>query len=94
MGGSYVSISKAVFMLQLNSVVALDIDAKRLAVINRGGSKVDDPELQLFQSEKPLNLIAASESVAAQQGAYYLVVATPTNYDPDANYFNTPTLKS
>lgn len=93
-GTGYVGLASAVLLAQHNEVVALDIDAERLAKINRGESTVEDAELEKFLKEIPLNLMATTESELAYTGAEYVVVATPTNYDPETNYFDTSTVES
>ncbi len=93
-GTGYVGISNAVLLAQRNEVVALDIDARKVAQINAGQSPIADPEIEAYLANKPLNLIATTDRDAAYSGADFVIVATPTDYDPDTNYFNTQTVES
>jgi UDPglucose 6-dehydrogenase len=93
-GTGYVGISNAVLLAQRNEVVALDIDARKVAQINAGQSPIADPEIEDYLANKPLNLIATTDRDAAYSGADFVIVATPTDYDPDTNYFNTQTVES
>jgi len=93
-GTGYVGLANAVLLAQHNEVVALDINAERVAMINRGESTVEDTELELFLKERPLNLIATTDSEQAYAGADYVIVATPTDYDPDTNYFDTSSVEA
>ena len=93
-GTGYVGLANAVLLAQHNEVVAFDINAERVATINRGEATVEDAELELFLREKPLNLVATTDMEQAYKGAEFIVVATPTNYDPDTNYFDTSTVEA
>ncbi|MFT6286167.1 MAG: UDPglucose 6-dehydrogenase [Alcanivorax sp.] len=93
-GTGYVGLANAVLLAQHNEVVALDINAERVAQINRGESTVEDAELEFFLKEKQLNLVATTDSDRAYAAADFVVVATPTNYDPDTNYFDTSTVET
>lgn len=93
-GTGYVGLANAVLLAQHNEVVAFDINAERVATINRGEATVEDAELELFLREKPLNLVATTDKEQAYKGAEFIVVATPTNYDPDTNYFDTSTVEA
>ena len=93
-GTGYVGLANAVLLAQHNEVVALDINAERVAMINRGESTVEDPELELFLKEKTLNLVATTDSAQAYPDADYVIVATPTDYDPDNNYFDTSSVEA
>ncbi|KAA1188944.1 nucleotide sugar dehydrogenase [Pseudohalioglobus sediminis] len=93
-GTGYVGLANAVLLAQHNEVVALDIDAERVALVNRGETTFEDAELAHYLKEKPLNLCATTEPERAYQGADYVLVATPTNYDPDTNYFDTSTVEA
>ena len=92
-GTGYVGISNAVLLAQRNEVVALDIDARKVAQINARQSPIADPEIEDYLANKPLNLIATTDR-DAYEGADFVIVATPTDYDPDTNYFNTQTVES
>jgi UDPglucose 6-dehydrogenase len=93
-GTGYVGISNAVLLAQRNEVIALDIDARKVEQINAKQSPIADPEIEDYLANKPLNLIATTDRDAAYSGAAFVIVATPTDYDPDTNYFNTQTVES
>ena len=93
-GTGYVGISNAVLLAQRNEVVALDIDARKVEQINVRQSPIADPEIEDYLANKPLNLIATTDRDAAYSGADFVIVATPTDYDPDTNYFKTQTVES
>ncbi|WP_324071585.1 nucleotide sugar dehydrogenase [Sphingopyxis sp.] len=93
-GTGYVGISNAILLAQRNEVIALDIDARKVEQINAKQSPIADPEIEDYLANKPLNLIATTDRDAAYSGADFVIVATPTDYDPDTNYFNTQTVES
>ena len=93
-GTGYVGISNAVLLAQQNQVVALDIDARKVEQINARTSPIADPEIEEYLAEKPLDLTATTDRAAAYAGADFVIVATPTDYDPDTNYFNTGTVEA
>ena len=88
-GSGYVGMSLSVLLAQHNDVTVLDIDAERVNLINNGQSTVADAEIELFLAEKPLSLTATLDKKAAYQGASFIVVSAPTNYDVDTNGFDT-----
>ena len=88
-GSGYVGMSLSVLLAQHNDVTVLDIDAERVGRINNKQSTVADTEIELFLAEKPLSLTATLDKQAAYDGANFIVVATPTNYDSDTNRFDT-----
>jgi len=88
-GTGYVGLANAVLLAQHNEVVALDINAERVAMINRGEPTVEDAELEQFLKERTLHLVATTDSAQAYRDANFIIVATPTDYDPDNNYFDT-----
>lgn len=92
-GTGYVGISNAILLAQRNEVVALDIDARKVEQINAKRSPIADVEIEDYLANKPLNLIATTDQDAAYSGAAFVIVATPTDYDPDTNYFNTSTVE-
>jgi UDPglucose 6-dehydrogenase len=93
-GTGYVGISNAVLLAQRNHVVALDIDARKVEQINKKRSPIVDPEIEAYLATRPLDLVATTDKLVAYQDADFVVVATPTDYDPDTNYFNTGSVES
>ena len=88
-GSGYVGMSLAVLLAQHNDVVVLDVDAARVDRVNNKQSTVVDAEIEAFLAEKKLSLSATLDMHTAYKGAGFVVVATPTNYDPDTNRFDT-----
>jgi UDPglucose 6-dehydrogenase len=93
-GSGYVGMSLAVLLAQHNDVVVLDVDASRVEKVNNKQSTVADAEIETFLAEKELCLTATLDKQAAYIGANFVVVATPTNYDPDTNRFDTSSVDS
>ena len=93
-GSGYVGMSLAVLLSQYNNVVVLDIDPTRVDKINNKISTVADNEIDEFFSTKKLNLEATLEKQAAYEDASFIIIATPTNYDPDTNQFDTTSVDS
>ena len=88
-GSGYVGMSLSVLLAQHNDVTVLDIDAERVDKINNKQSTVADIDIELFLAEKSLSLTATLDKQSAYEGANFIVVATPTNYDSDTNRFDT-----
>ena len=93
-GIGYVGLSNAVLLAQRHSVVALDIDTDRVAMLNRRECPIVDPELADYLATKELTLTATTEAHEAFTGAEYIIVATPTNYDPTTNFFDTSSVEA
>jgi UDPglucose 6-dehydrogenase len=93
-GSGYVGMSLAVLLAQHNEVVVLDVDASRVEKVNNNQSTVADAEIEAFLAEKELSLTATLDKQVAYKGASFVVVATPTNYDPDTNRFDTSSVDS
>lgn len=93
-GTGYVGLSNAVLLSKSNNVIALDIDQRKVDQINNGKSPIVDKELEEFLSKGGLYLKATTDKNIAYRNAEFVVVATPTDYDVERNYFNTSTVES
>ena len=93
-GSGYVGMSLAVLLAQHNDVVVLDVDPARVEKVNRKQSTVADAEIEAFLADKELSLTATLDKQAAYESASFVVVATPTDYDPDTNRFDTSSVNS
>ncbi len=93
-GSGYVGMSLAVLLAQHNDVTVLDIDPERVDQVNRRESTVADADIEAFLKDKELSLSATLDVDEAYSGADFVVVATPTNYDPDTNQFDTRAVDS
>lgn len=92
-GTGYVGLSNAVLLSQKYSVIALDIDENKVNKINNRQSPIDDKEISEFLSTKSLGLIATTDKNLAYQNAEFVIIATPTNYDPKTNFFDTSSVE-
>ncbi|WP_344099607.1 nucleotide sugar dehydrogenase [Myceligenerans crystallogenes] len=93
-GTGYVGLSNAVLIAQNHEVWAVDLDEKKVALVNEGRSPIVDAELEEYLAGRDLNLTATLDADAAYQGAEVVVVATPTNYDEATNFFDTSSVES
>ena len=88
-GSGYVGMSLAVLLAQNNDVTILDVDPRRVKMVNNRQSTVADAEIEVFLEERNLTLTATLDRESAYKDAGFVVVATPTNYDPETNRFDT-----
>lgn len=93
-GTGYVGLSLATLLAQHNDVVAVDIVPEKVDSINNKKSPIADKEIENFLANKPLHLIATTDAKSAYEQADFIIIATPTNYDPQQNYFNTSAVEA
>ncbi len=93
-GTGYVGLSMAVLLSQHNEVTAVDIIKEKVDLINERKSPISDPEIEQYLAEKELRLTATTDGDSAYRDAGLVIISTPTNYDPERNYFDTSSVES
>lgn len=93
-GTGYVGLSNAILLAQHHEVVAVDIVPEKVELINQKKSPIIDKEIEEYLSEKELNLLATTDYEVALKGAEYVIISTPTNYDPKMNFFDTGSVEN
>ena len=93
-GTGYVGLSNAVLLAQHNEVYAVDILQEKVDLLNQGKSPIQDKELEQYLSEKELHLTATTDGNSVYSKVDYVIISTPTNYDPKKNYFDTSSVEA
>jgi len=93
-GTGYVGLANAVLLAQHNEVIALDIIKEKVDMINNRKSPIIDKDIEEYLATRDLNLTATTDNYTAYKDADYVIISTPTNYDPEKNYFNTRSVEA
>lgn len=93
-GTGYVGLSNAILLAQHNEVYAVDIMPEKVELINNKKSPIVDKEIEDYLANKDLKLTATTDAAEAYKGADFVIISTPTNYDPDKNYFDTSSVEA
>ncbi len=93
-GAGYVGLSNAVLLAQKHNVTLVELNPEKVMLINQKVSPIQDTEISQYLATKTLNLHATTEASEAYKNAEFIIIATPTDYDPDTNYFNTKSVES
>ena len=93
-GTGYVGLSNAILLAQHNEVIAVDVIQEKVDMINNKISPIVDREIEEYLATKELNLVATTDAFKGYKDAEYVIISTPTDYDPERNYFNTRTVEA
>jgi UDPglucose 6-dehydrogenase len=93
-GTGYVGLSNALLLAQHNEVIAFDIDPEKIRLLNQKKSPIQDKEIEEFLAKKRLDFRATQDKEVAYSGAQFIIIATPTDYDPTTNHFNTESIET
>ena len=93
-GIGYVGLSMAILLAQKNEVIAVDVNSARVELLNNRKSPIVDKEIEEYLETKKLNLVAMTDGECAYRNSDFVIIATPTDYDPDKNFFNTSSVES